>query len=113
MAKRLFMQLISCLNVLTVMQNGLHQLEDDWKALEAAHPVIAKKLWYTSTAQEFVEEGVAPDLEYAIEMLKELRKHRLPLIFCQQNSDRCVDQLNPPEFRGLFRMNRQLFDGIH
>ena len=44
MAKRLFMQLISCLNVLTVMQNGLNQLEDDWKAFEAAHPVIAKKL---------------------------------------------------------------------
>ena len=113
MAQRLFVQLISCLNILTVMQNGLHKLEDDWKAFEAAHLVIARKLWYTSTAQEFVDEGVAPDLQYAIEMLKELRKHQLPLIFCQQNSDRYVDQLTLLEFRGLFRMDRQLFDAIH
>ena len=113
MAKRLFMQLISCVNVLTVMQNGLQQLEDEWKAFKAAHPVMAKKLWYTSSAQDFIEEGIAPDLQHAIEMVKELRKHRLPLIFCQQNSDRYVDQLTPLEFRGLFRMDRQLFDDIH
>ena len=105
MAKRLFMQLISCVNVLTVMQNGLQQLEDDWNAFKAAHPVIAKKLWYTSTAQEFVEERVAPDLQHAVEMVKELRKHRLPLIFCQQNSDRYVDQLTPLDFRGFFCMH--------
>ena len=69
MANRLFMQLLSCVNVLTVIHTGLQQLEDEWKAFKASHPAIAKKNWYASTAQDFVEEGIAPDLRHAIEMV--------------------------------------------
>ena len=58
------------------------------------------------------KEATVPNLDHAIEMVKELRKHRLPLFFCRQNSDRYVAQLTPIEFRGLFRMDRELFSNI-
>jgi len=64
---------------------------------------------YEGSAQEFVDEGIAPNLEHAIEIVKELRKHRLPPISRRQNNDRYVAQLKDEEFRGLFRMDRELF----
>jgi hypothetical protein len=112
MAKRLFMQLISCVNVLTCMNIGLQNLEDEWSAFKAAHPVLAKQLWYENMAKDFVTEGIAPDLRNAIEMVTELRKHRVPLIFCQENSDRYTRQLTTLEFRGLFRMDQELFNEV-
>ena len=41
---------------------------------------------YEGSAQEFVDEGIAPNLEHAIEIVKELRKHRLPPISRRQNN---------------------------
>ena len=34
----------------------LEQLEDDWIEFKTAHRVLAKRLMYQSTAQEFVDE---------------------------------------------------------
>ena len=67
---------------------------------------------YEGSAQEFVDESIAPNLEHAIEIVKDLRKHRLPPISRRQNNDRYVAQLKDEEFHRLFRMDRELFSEI-
>ena len=102
------MQFFCCFNAFTAIRTGLEQLEDEWIEFKTAHRVLAKRLMYEGSAQEFVDEGIGPNLEHAIEIVKELRKHRLPPISRRQNNDRYVAQLKDEE-RGLFRIDRELF----
>jgi hypothetical protein len=100
------MQAIGSFNAFSIIQNRLKQLEDDWLDFKTAHRVLATRLMHQTAVQDFFDEGTVPNLDHAIEMVKELRKHRLPLFFCRENSDRYVAQLTPIEFRGLFRIDR-------
>ena len=66
MAERQFMQAIWFFNALITIKNGLKILEDEWLAFKTAHRVLASRIMYEIAAQEFDEEGIAPNLEHAI-----------------------------------------------
>jgi hypothetical protein len=63
-------------------------------------------------AQQLVDAKIAPNLEEALIMVKDDRKHRPPLDYCRDTAEKYIKQLTPEEYRGLFRMSEQLFEGI-
>jgi hypothetical protein len=62
MAKRIFMQMISCINVSTIIQNGLYQLDADWAFFKVINHVIVSIFLYENPANEIVEERVTLNL---------------------------------------------------
>jgi hypothetical protein len=63
-------------------------------------------------AQDLVDNNIAPNLEEALIMVKDGRKHRPGLGYCRDAADRYINQLNHDEYRGLFRMSEQLFEDV-
>ena len=56
------MQMISCINVSTMIQNGLYQLDADWAFLKVINHVIVSIFLYENPANELVEERVTLNL---------------------------------------------------
>ena len=63
-------------------------------------------------AQELLDEGITSTLKEAKEVYTRMRSNRKSLDWCRTNAQRYLDQLTPHEFKGLFRMNRLLFNSI-
>ena len=73
MAKRIFMQMISCINVSTMIQNGLYQLDADWAFFKVINHVIVIIFIYENPANELVEENVTLNLRLELIWYKNLR----------------------------------------
>ena len=73
MAKRIFMQMISCINVSTMIQNGLYQLDADWAFFKVINDVIVSIFLYENPANELVEERVTLNLRLELIWYKNLR----------------------------------------
>ena len=56
------MQMISCTNVSTIIQNGLYQLDADWAFFKVINNVIVSIFLYENPANELVEERVTLNL---------------------------------------------------
>ena len=56
------MQMISRINVSTVIQNGLYQPDADWAFFKVINQVIVRIFLYENPANELVEERVTLNL---------------------------------------------------
>jgi hypothetical protein len=66
----------------------------------------------TLRGRDLFDAGLVSSIDEGKRLSIELRRNRTPLDWCRANAQRYMDQLNDTEFRGLFRMDKTLFQSM-
>lgn len=88
---------------------ALESHEEEFKKL---HPVLYREEIRRLEAEALLHGGGFETLDAAAEAVNEQHKNRENLEYCKQTADKYMEQLSPLEFKGLFRMDRTLFNEI-
>ena len=83
------------------------------KVYRSEHGYFYRKEDKMLKAEAMFEDGLVNTVEEGLEQLKMAGKHRKPLDGMRNASDVYVEQLNAKEFKGLFRMDKVLFEAIY
>ena len=88
------------------------EIEKNEAFFKQKHPILYSRETKKLEAEQLVLDGKYQNVDSALNAVNAKFKNRKAIAYCRDTAERYINQLNPLEFKGFFRMDRPLFEKI-